>query len=193
MAFDIENWTSWPGYLAYLKDVRLLVLGSYKNGGYKILSEVTNGLIKAGIANSRLVADFDPEAEKKQFDPETYELSKSEYWIERADLLLFDFIAGLDNGGIAMELAYAIERDMMHRAIVAYNERDGKTVSSLIKQRVKRYSSLVTEIRYSNETELVDQVKGSVVSKLEMLYERLRFRTPEEWETGSNTRSEDTA
>ncbi|MGI0080240.1 MAG: hypothetical protein ACRECH_11500 [Nitrososphaerales archaeon] len=159
----------------------MLVLGPYKDGGYQILSSIRNGLIANDISNSRIVTDFETPS-KDSFDPSTYELSRSEYWIDNSDLLLFVFIAGLDGAGVAVELNYAIESDLMHRSIVAYNETEGYKLSLLIKGKVKRYSSLVTEIKYDTQDEVVRKAKGAVVSKLEILYEHLRRRASGEWE-----------
>jgi len=178
------DWTKAPSHLDVLPKVRLLILGPYRGGGASKLKRIRSSLITKGISNCRLVLDF--RSPPEQPEDMTYDLAKSEYWIRRADILLFIFLGNTDNTGVAYELAYA--NRVLRRAsdsIVAYYETNSASTSRLIKQHVIRYSREITEIRFDNDDILIEKSYGQIIPKLDILYHKLSRRRFGEWEKSS--------
>jgi hypothetical protein len=160
--------------------VRVLILGTYRNGGLEQLKGIRNALVESGISNCRLVSDF---YLPPRLDGESnYELRKSIHWISQADLLLFVFIAGRDTGGPTIELKHALEDERAQDSIVAYCESESVSISSLIKQEVNMWSPAISQKYYQQEDRLVDLTYGNIISKLERVYYEILRRPPGDWE-----------
>ena len=159
------RWLRPPEYLDCLPNVRLLVLGPYKNGGARRLKKIRHLLFERNLKNSRLVLDFDTPV--KTITERSYDLRKSEYWINQADLILLLFFSTLDSGGVTMELEYCIKTNRESHCIVAYKESQSSSISGMIKQKVKRYNRTITEIWFQKNSDLRTRFLGTVTGVLE--------------------------
>lgn len=175
-----RDWTIPPQYLYILDSVRVLILGPYYKGRARRLKAIRSSLIDKGVRNCRLVLDFNtpPKVEGEK----TYDLRKSEYWINQADLLLFIFLDGKYESGVAMELKHATDTKREYDTIVAYPEKKAAHISSLIGQYVSRYDPAITQIKSNTRREIVDKTLGVIVSKLETIYTKVSHRAAGEWE-----------
>ena len=174
------DWTAPPQFLTILPLIRLLILGPYRGGGASRLKMVRNGLIDSGISNCRLVLDFSgpPPTPGER----AYDLRKSKYWIDQADLLLFVFLGGKYEGGIALELRHALDTHREYHSAVSYLQANADPVSSLIREQVQVYSEAITQIGFQTYQQLVRKAGGFVASKLEVVYYTAYRRPAGEWE-----------
>jgi hypothetical protein len=133
-----------------------------------------------GLGNARLVADFDSPKAITGEEEAAYNLRKSEYWIEHADVLLFVFL-GSDDTGVTIELKTTLQiPGGASRSIVSYDRN--QHVSSLLRATIGNYSRQVFEVPFETVESLCEQVRGCVLQMCDAIHLGIKYRPNGEWE-----------
>jgi hypothetical protein len=172
-----------PQYLQVKPVLRVLILGSYSNCALKTLEMLRDYLLAKGYAQTRLVKEFGFPRKNSGESRSAYNLRKSEYWIPKADVLVFVFCSNADNTGPAYELKHLcdIYYDMTWRCIVGISEPT-PAISSLIYGLMDRWSREIQQVFFKTDTELQNGVRGALTNLLERLYFPTITRQETEWE-----------
>jgi len=162
--------------------IRVLILGSYRQQYKSRLESIRDELIERGIHNTRLVSDFMVPTQETGEPNQVYNLRKSEYWIDRADILIFIFFDGTDNASVGVEITTTlINPSNAWRINLAYTE----STSSLVVGLGIRHQPDVSLIHYSDDADIVKQSKGNIIRLLGRFYRSLYQRHIGEWENSS--------
>ena len=164
-------------------------MGSYSNCALKTLEMLRAYLLAKGYAQTRLVKEFGFPKKNSGESRSAYNLRKSEYWIPKADALVFVFCSNADNTGPAYELKHLcdIHYDMAWRCIAGISWT--AAISSLIYGLVDRWSREIQQVFFKTDTELQDGVRGALTNLLERLYFPAINRQKNEWELFGQDRS----
>ncbi|GAJ24080.1 unnamed protein product, partial [marine sediment metagenome] len=135
-----------------------------------------------GVHNIRLVKDFNIPTQMPNEPDGLFYLRKSEYWIDRADILLFIFFSGTDNASVGIELQTTLANPgNAWRSLLAYAE----DTPSLVVGLGTRHQPDLSLIPFSNDLDIIKQGKGNIVRLLGSFYRSLYQRPSGEWETSS--------
>jgi hypothetical protein len=175
------GWTTLPECLSIFPKIRLLELGSYAPSRIGRVKAVRDALIKdENLSNTRLVADFDTPLRNTGEGDGEYNLRKSEYWIPKADVLLFVFL-GQDTG-VMYELTFALDKipGASSRTIIAYDRNEH--ITSLLAGLTSRYSREISEVSFEKIENLCEQVAGTIASISSIIYYDVSYRPLGEWD-----------
>jgi hypothetical protein len=177
-----NRWVA-PRYLQAKPVLRVLILGSYSTRALKTLEMLRDFLLAKGYVQTRLVKEFRFPKRNSGESRSAYNLRKSEYWIPKADVLVFVFCSNADNTGPAYELKHLIDIhcDMTWRCIVGISE-PAPSISSLIYGLVDRWSREFQQVFFKTDAVLQEDVKGALTNLLERLYFLTINRQESEWE-----------
>jgi hypothetical protein len=131
-----------------------------------------------------MVCDFSTPPRHENETNGDYNLRKSEYWLDRADVYLFIFLGHTDSG-VMYELTFGLKiPGGASRSIVAYAR--GKNVTSLLQGLVNRYRREISEISFDDPDSIGRQVAGYIAEMSSRLYAAgIKYRAIGEWETSS--------
>jgi hypothetical protein len=180
-----RDWSIPPEYLAIFPRIRVLILGSYAPDKIGIIRNVKKMLTESeGLSNSRMVCDFFTPPRLKNETKGSYNLRKSEYWLNHADVYLFIFLGDTDSG-VMYELSVGLLiPGGPSRSIVAY-ARD-KNVTSLLEGIRDKYRREISEISFDDPDSIGRQVAGYIAEMSSRLYATgIKYRPIGEWETSS--------
>jgi hypothetical protein len=160
-----------------------LILGSYSKCALKTVGTLRDYLQEKGYIQTRLVKEFGFPKKNSREPRSSYNLRKSEYWIPKADALVFVFCSNVDNTGPVVELKHLcdIHYDMAWRCIVGISGLK-RPVSSLVRGLVNRWSPEIQQVFFKTEDELQNGVRGALTNLLERLYFSTINRPESEWE-----------
>jgi len=176
---SLSKWRVPPEYLTILPNIRVLILGSYSSPFLSRLESIRDEIIDRGISNAKLVKDFKVPAQQPNERLQAYNLRKSEYWIDRADIMIFVFFDGTDNASVGIELRTTLNNPgNAWRTLLAHTE----TTRSLVVGLGIRYQPDLSLIPFSNDEDIVEQAEGNVIRLLERFYSLIYQRQSGEWE-----------
>ncbi|MCH7560000.1 MAG: hypothetical protein IIC67_01290 [Thaumarchaeota archaeon] len=86
------------------KNLKVVIFGPYKEGGFKRLEQLKEHLISRGYTQSNLVEALSDPPGSSRLSEHEFELAKSEYWITLADVSLYVFYKDLRRGSVSIEI-----------------------------------------------------------------------------------------
>ena len=182
VTINLHSWRGVPEYLTLLPIIRVLILGSYRSQYLNRLEAIRNELIGKGIINARLVKDFKVPVKYPGEPNPIYNLRKSEYWIDRADILLFIYFNNTDNASVGVELTTTlINPGNAWRINLAYTDK----TASLVVGLGMRHQPDISLIHYSEDIDIVTQCRGNIIGLLARFFRSVYQRPVGEWENSS--------
>ena len=177
-----NHWVA-PQYLQVKPFLRVLILGSYNDAAIQKLEMLEDYLQTKGYAQTRIVKEFRFPPKNPLESQSAYNLRKSEYWVPKADVLIFVFLPNVDNTGPAYELKHLCDNhfDMAWRSIVGISEPT-PAISSLIYGLIDRWSGEIQQVFFSTDSKLHEGTRGALTNLLERLYFSAINRQKSEWE-----------
>lgn len=175
----MSDWTSIPEFLTIEPKIRVLLLGSYRDGCLSRLKSIRNEMRKLGLLNTRLSIDFTYPVQSPDEKKEIFNLRASEHWLKISDIQIFIFFKGTDNGSIGIELAtHLYDPWKSYSTIVGLY----KGCPSLIAGLTLKFEPSLTKFEHSKDKEIISQSIGSVRSRLSQYYNIIYGRTIGNWE-----------
>lgn len=165
--------------------IRILILGSYDDPALPVLRSIKDFIRTKGYINTKLIMDFNnPIRQADETDAE-YNLRRTEFWLPKADVVLFIFLKGeFNSSGVGFELQHITNNypDMMWRSIVAWSQKPRPNVTSLVEGLVDRWKKSTNVIFFGSVDRLCDEIFGVLTSVLGLLKNIVKNRGNEEWE-----------
>jgi hypothetical protein len=173
------SWLVIPEYLRILPNIRIIILGSYRNGCMCRLKNVRNGLIESGFQNTRLAIDFKIPLQMQDELTPSYNLRKSEYWLLNSHIQIFIFFPKTDNANIGIELKTHLTYpgNAWSTIIASYDNPP-----SLVPGLGLRFQPELTMFNFSDDSDIISQSKGQIINLLSRLYNLPGINTLGEWE-----------
>ena len=165
--------------------IRVLILGSYDTAALPILSSIKDFIIAKGYINTKLVMDFNNPPRQENETDAAYNLKRTEFWLPKADVILFVFLkSDFNSSGVGFELQHISDNypDMMWRSIVAWSQTPRPNVTTLVEGLVDRWKKSTNVIFFGNVNRLCDEIFGTLTSILGLLKNSVKNRGYEEWE-----------
>lgn len=160
--------------------LQLTLFGSYCLEPLGRLETLRDVLRAHGYRRSNLVQDYPiPTKDQKESDEEWFE-SRSNFWINHSDVLLFVFFMNADNAGVSSEFTQFCQNLDRHWRGVVFIEVDDYSnlypISSMISGRIQRYKIQCYQFMRNNDQLLHDMALGPLTSFMKILLNELHSR-----------------
>ena len=174
----MSKWTKEPEIIQIKDDVRVLLLGSYRDGCLTRLKNIRDA-IKLEFDNVRLAIDFEYPKQGVNEIQESYNLRASEYWLNNSDLQIFIFFKQTDNASVAIELATHLYKFAKSSSTVVGVYEN---CPSLLAGLSKRFEPSLSYFTHNSDEDIISYSKGTITSRLKQFYPIVSYRQSFDWE-----------
>lgn len=120
-------------------ELRVVIFGPYKEGGYKRLVELRKKLREYGYSMTDIVDELSDPPNSSGLEKSVFDTVKSEYWISQCDVAIFVFFKDISHGSVTIELKELVDKHPDRIKCASFFLEDGGLLETLEKGTIRKH------------------------------------------------------